>query len=149
MNGGQVPWWATLLVAIIPLGGSYFAYRQATKAANATAAVEFTKVDAEAYTVAKHFYEDMLAERKSESAAQQAQITSLNNHVIQLQTSLNEMQHQLNGRLNTETDLRSEVARLGLEVTSERQVNRRLTARVEQLEAVVRAAGGQLPPPPL
>lgn len=139
---GAVPLWATLALAVVPLAGAWLAYRQATKASKATKDVDTKKVDAEAYMVAKGFYEDMLTERKNESVLQQGQIVQLNEHVIELQKSLNEMQVLLNARLQTEDALRAEIATLGNNLTTEQVRSQQLTSRVVQLEALINAKVG-------
>jgi TolA-binding protein len=141
-----VPVWITLLATLIPLAGAYLAYRQATKAAKATREVESKKVDAEAYLVAKGFYEDMLSQRKSEATAQQAQILQLNDQVIELQKSINEMQHLLNSRLVTEAQLREQIERLGKELARGGATNDHLALRITQLEGALSDKGFRLPP---
>lgn len=141
-GGGAVPIWATLALAGVPLGGAYLAYRQATKATKATKDVDTKKVDAEAYIIAKGFYEDMLAERKTESIVQQSQILQLNEHVIELQKSLNEMQQLLNARLATEDTLRGQITDLGVDLADEKSHSRQLSSRIAQLEALINAKVG-------
>lgn len=146
-DGGSVPIWVTLALAAVPLGGALLAYRQATKATKATRDVDTKKVDAEAYIIAKGFYEDMLAERKTESGVQQSQILQLNEHVIELQKSLNEMQQLLNARLATEESLRTQISSLGVDLADEKLHSRQLVNRVAQLEALINAkVGMDLPP---
>lgn len=144
-----VPVWATLIATVVPLGGAVLAYRQATKATKATAAVDTKKVDAEAYKIAKSFYEDMLTERKNESVVQQAQITGLNGQIQELQRSLNAMQVQMNARSAEEAQLRDQAGRLGLELLGERRRARLLTQRVTQLEAHLHSLGELIPVPAL
>jgi chromosome segregation ATPase len=143
-----VPWWVQVMLAAVPLAGAYLAYRQATKATRATKDVESTKVDAEAYLTAKKFYEDMLAERKSQSLAQQEQIGQLNAQVQELQKSLNEIQAQLNIRLGTEGQLRDQIAKLIVELGMCTERGEQLHRRVKQLEGSIRDSGDQPPPAP-
>lgn len=110
--GIGTPWWVAFLIAVVPLGGSYIAYRQATRAANATEAIEHQKVDAEAYATAKVFYDDMLKQRKDDMEDQQKQIYQLNRHILELQKQINDLQRQVNLQMGVEAQLRDEIRRL-------------------------------------
>jgi hypothetical protein len=134
---GAVPLWMTLTLAVVPLGGAVLAYRQATKATKATKDVDNKKVDAEAYKIAKGFYEDMLAERKTESSIQQAQILQLNERVLQLQESLNAMQQAHVDRITTEDSLRIVILNMTKDLAVEVERSRDLSAQVTTLQGLL------------